>query len=179
MSVPRSQSGHAEPALVRQARLVPVTSAASTGEPVDIRIRDGVVREVGVDLRPAGDEHVIEADGRWAIPGLWDQHVHMLQWARTLARLDVSGTANPSEVTRIVAEHIARLPANRSGTVVYGYGYRSASWPRPATVAELDAVSGEHPVVLISGDAHNGWLNSRALQRLGVPPRNGPMDENE
>jgi predicted amidohydrolase YtcJ len=46
-------------------------------------------------------------------------------------------------------------------------------------VAELDAVSGEHPVVLISGDAHNGWLNSRALQLLGVPPRNGPMDENE
>jgi predicted amidohydrolase YtcJ len=150
-----------------------------TEEPLDIRIRDGFVVELAIGLRPAGDEQVIEAAGRWAIPGLWDQHVHMGQWARTLARLDVSGTASPSEVTSIVGEHIARLPTSRRGTVVSGYGYRSARWSRPPTVAELDAVSGHHPVVLISGDVHNGWLNSRALQLLGLAPRAGALDEKE
>jgi predicted amidohydrolase YtcJ len=158
---------------------VPIGAQVPTEDPVDIRIRDGVVVEVGGGLRPASDEQVIDADGRWAIPGLWDQHVHMLQWANTLARLDLSGTADPSEVTRVVGEHIAQLAPNRPGTVVSGYGYRSARWPRRPTVAELDAVSGDHPVVLISGDVHNGWLNSRALQLLGAGPRTGSLDENE
>ena len=158
---------------------MPIGAQVPTEEPLDIRIGDGVVVEVGGGLLPASDEQVIDADGRWAIPGLWDQHVHMLQWANTLARLDLSGTADPTEVTRAVGAHIAQLSPNRPGTVVSGYGYRSARWPRPPTVAELDAVSGEHPVALISGDVHNGWLNSRALQLLGVGPRTGPLDENE
>lgn len=34
-------------------------------------------------------------------------------------------------------------------------------------------------MVLVSGDVHNGWLNSRALSLLGVPPREGALDENE
>jgi predicted amidohydrolase YtcJ len=158
---------------------VSVGSSVPTGEPVDIRINDGVVVAVETGLRPAGHDQVIDAAGRWAIPGLWDQHVHMVQWAKTLDRLDLTGTSSPSEVARIVGEHIARLPDSRRGTVVSGYGYRSARWSRQPTVAELDAVSGGHPVVLISGDAHNGWLNSRALQVLGVAPRTAPLDENE
>jgi predicted amidohydrolase YtcJ len=165
--------------LIRQARLVPIGIQVPNEEPLDIRIKDGVVVEVAAGLRPDGDEQVIEAAGRWAIPGLWDQHVHMVQWANTLVRPDLSGTADPSEVTRVVGEHIAQLSASRRGTVVSGYGYRSALWPRQPTVAELDAVSGDHPVVLISGDVHNGWLNSRALQLLGVVPRTGSLNENE
>jgi predicted amidohydrolase YtcJ len=33
--------------------------------------------------------------------------------------------------------------------------------------------------LLISGDAHNGWLNSQAMRLLAVAPRTGPLDENE
>lgn len=138
------------------------------------------MREIGADLRPARfDEQVIEGGGRWAMPGLWDQHVHMLQWTRTQQRLDLSRTADPADVTRIVGEHIARMPAGESGSTVWGYGYRLAGWSRQPTVAELDAVSGDHPVVLVSGDAHNGWLNSRALRLVGLAPRGAPVDENE
>ncbi len=165
--------------LVRRVRLVPVGSPAPSAEPLDLRIRDGVVREVAPGLSPGRGEEVVDAAGRWAIPGLWDQHVHLDQWARTLVRLDVSGTAGPEEVTRIVGEHVRGLPAERRGSVVHGFGQRSATWSRPATVAELDAVSGGHPVVLVSGDAHHGWLNSRALERLGLPPRTGVLDEDE
>ena len=81
-----------------------------TGGPVDIRLRDAMVREVATGLRPDRNERVVDADSRWAAPGLWDQHVHMLQWAQTLTRLDVSGTSGPAEVARIVGDHIAELP---------------------------------------------------------------------
>jgi predicted amidohydrolase YtcJ len=165
--------------LLRRVRLVSLGGARPGAEPVDVRIRDGVVTQVLPALAPEQGEPVLDAGGRWACPGLWDGHVHLGQWALTRQRLDVRGTAGPDDVTGRVAAHVGRLPADDRTGVVLGYGYRSAAWDREPTVAELDAVSGEHPVVLISGDAHNGWLSSRALQLLGQHPRTGPLVEQE
>ncbi len=165
-------------ALIREVRLVPVGGRPAPVAPVDLRIAGGIVTEVGPGLA-AGPAAVVEGEGRWAIPGLWDGHVHMRQWALTATRLDLAGTAHPAEVVRIVAERVAALLPVRGAEVITGFGYRSPEWPRPPTVAELDAVSGAHPVVLISGDAHNGWLSSRALELLGVPPRDTVLEEAE
>jgi predicted amidohydrolase YtcJ len=43
----------------------------------------------------------------------------------------------------------------------------------------LDAAAPDVPVVLIAGDAHHAWLNSRALERLALSPREGLVLENE
>lgn len=189
--------------LVRNVRLVPVTppelggrhTASAAGEldsgqtvaahagsePVDVRVVDGVVTQVGPGLADDGSP-VLEGEGRWAIPGLWDQHVHSAQAGLMARRLDVSGTAGPEEVTARVAEHVRSLderPDADRTSVVSAWGHRSATWSRPATVAELDAVSGDHPVVVVSGDGHNGWLNSLALQRLGAPATRHALDEDD
>lgn len=174
--------------LLRDVRLVPVGEPGGTGpagragEPVDVRVRDGVVTEIGPDLRGAGadaDEPVLDLDGRFLIPGLWDAHVHVDQWAATLTRLDTAGADDPTEAVDRVDAALRTRPAERAGEVLVGFGHRTALWPRPATVAELDAVSGPTPVVLISGDAHNGWLNTAALRRLGLPNRDGLVEERE
>ena len=162
--------------LVRRVRLVPVGAPAPDGT-VDLRLQDGVVAALGPGLRPEPGELVLDAQGRWAVPGLWDAHVHLQQWARSRERLDVSGTAGPEQVTAVVAAHVATLPDD--DRPVLGYGHRSATWPRRPSVAELDAVSRGHPVALVSGDAHSGWLNSRALQVLGLGPRTAPLEEAE
>ena len=146
-------------------------------DPVDVRLRGGAVVAVQRSLRPEPGDTVVEADGRWAAPGLWDAHVHLQQWARSRTRLDVSGTDGPEQVTALVAAHVTAM--SDPGQPVLGYGQRTATWPRPPTVAELDAVSGTCPVVLISGDAHHGWLNSRALHLLGLEPRTGVVEEAE
>ncbi|CAA9418643.1 amidohydrolase [uncultured Nocardioides sp.] len=165
--------------LVRQARLVPVrTPPAGEGEPVDLRIVDGVVAEVAPALAPATGELVVEAAGRWAVPGLWDQHVHMAQAAHTRIQVDLTGSAGPEEVLDRVLRHVEGLPA-ASEAAVLGFGFRSAAWARPATVDMLDAVVADRPVVLISGDAHNGWLNTRALTLLDAPATAGPLQERE
>ena len=52
-----------------------------------------------------------------------------------------------------------------------GYGHRPITWPVQPTVAALDEVAPDVPVVLVSGDAHHGWLNSRALDRARRWPR--------
>ncbi len=47
------------------------------------------------------------------------------------------------------------------------------------TVAALDEVAPDVPVVLVSGDSHHGWLNSRALDALGLAPIEGVLTEAE
>ena len=176
MQPPPPQPVSAPPLLLRRARLVPVGRPAPAS-PVDLRLRDGVVQEVGPDLRPGPHEEVLDAAGRWLVPGLWDAHVHLQTWARAAVRLDLSGTSSAEQVVALVAQHLAGVPDD--GSPVLGYGQRTATWPRRPTVAELDAVSRGRAVVLVSGDGHAGWLSSQALERLGLAPRTGPVEEAE
>ncbi|HEU5000104.1 MAG TPA: amidohydrolase family protein [Lapillicoccus sp.] len=166
--------------LVRQVRLVPVGRGVPVvpDAPVDLRVEAGLVTEVGPAVAATGVDDVLDAGGRWAIPGLWDHHVHLTTWSRTRATLDLAGTTGPEEVVARVREHVAGLAEPAPGLVT-GFGYRSGAWSRVGTVAELDAVTGDVPVVLTSGDAHNGWLNSAALRLLGVEDVTGPLAEND
>ena len=158
--------------LLRRTRVAPVGGVPAPAEPVDVLVRDGTVTELAPRLDDPGCV-TVDADGRWLVPGLWDQHVHMTQWARTMGRLDLAGTRSPREVLQRVSEALRRTPAS----VVVGYGYRTAPWDEAPTVSALDAVAGDRPVVLISGDAHNGWLSSAALRILGAPDTDGPLTE--
>ncbi|GAA1894152.1 amidohydrolase [Lapillicoccus jejuensis] len=164
------------PLLLRSAWLVPVGAPVATSEPVDVLVEGGRVTAVGVGLRAPATGRVVEADGRWLLPGLWDHHVHLDQWARTAARLDVSGTGSPYDVLEKVA---AALPRHPAGQALVGYGYRSGGWDVAPSTAALDAVAGERLVVLVAGDGHNGWLSSAAQRFLGLAPCAGALDEDD
>lgn len=165
--------------VLRRVRIVPVSGGARLASEVDLRIVGDRVVEIAPHLHPDPDDEVLDAEGRWLIPGLWDQHVHLGQWAATADRLDLSSTTSPGDAVRLVGAEVDARRGGATGSVIQGFGHRTAGWDRQPTVAELDAVSGDIPVVLISGDAHHGWLNSAALRLLDVPPRDGVVEENE
>jgi predicted amidohydrolase YtcJ len=150
--------------LLRSVRRVPLDGEPAA--PVDVMLADGLVTAVGVGLDP-GRAKVEDCDGRWVAPGLWDEHMHFEQWAQSALRVDTAGSTDPAEVCGRVADHIASLDGPADSMVV-GFGHRLSSWRREPTTSELDAVSGSHPVVLMAGDAHSGWLNSEAQRRYGV-----------
>lgn len=157
--------------LITAARIV--AHQPGSAEPVDLRLRDGRVTEVGL-LRPDKDEQVVAGQGRWLIPGLWDAHVHFQQWVMTTRRLDLSATRSAAEVLALVGA----APGRRDELLV-GFGYRLSQWPDAASREALDAVTGPRPAVLISGDAHNGWLNTAAAGLLGIEPPAGLLREHE
>jgi predicted amidohydrolase YtcJ len=157
--------------LLRQVRVVPL-SGPGAGEPADVLIEDGFITAVAPVVQSRGVP-VVDGAGRWVIPGLWDAHVHLGQWAIARRRLDLARASSPEGALTLVAQAV------RSGRLVVGMGHRAGTWPRPVTVAELDAVSAAVPVVLINGDFHHGWLNTAALDAVGLARRDTVVAEAE
>jgi predicted amidohydrolase YtcJ len=161
--------------VLRDVRLVPLRGQPAPPGTVDVRVADGRVAEVGAGLPPAGRIREYAGDGRWLIPGLWDQHVHLGQWTLASQRLDLTGCRSIEEALARVSRRLTEGP----DVPVVGWGHRSASWDRQPTVRELDEVTGLRPVVLISGDGHHAWINTVALRGLRLPERDGVVSETE
>lgn len=148
--------------LFRRARLDPAGSSAQ-----DVLVAAGQIAAVGDVEARTGAVEVVNLDGRYLLPGLWDRHVHFEQWAQVRTRLDVSGAPAARDVAHMVAVHVAGREPN-GDTPVVGYGFRDALWPDAPHREVLDAACpGAGPVVLIGADLHSAWLNTEALRRFG------------
>ncbi|UZX05029.1 amidohydrolase family protein [Arthrobacter sp. CDRTa11] len=131
----------------------------------DLHIVDGAVSRISRGgLIPDGTR-VVSLDGRYVIPGLWDEHVHMVQWALHSNRLDLAEARSAREAAAAVGSH--RHGAQSSVTTV-GVGFRDALWQDVPTLDMLDAATGNQPTALISHDLHCMWVNSSAAARYGV-----------
>lgn len=133
--------------------------------PVDVHLDRGVVRAIA-PVGALGDVvgvRRLDLDGRFVVPGLWDRHVHMAQWAMAARRIDLGAVASAAEAAELVAASV------RTGVdEVIGMGYRDGLWPDRQSVALLDRVAGDVPVVLVSGDLHSCWVNTAAARRHGL-----------
>ena len=136
--------------------------------PRELLVVDGVIRSIGAlaDVSGRSDVEVVDLDGRFVGPGLWDCHVHVGQWALSSARLDVSAATSAAEAVALVRAHLA-VSRQPTGAVLVGTGFRDGLWPEPPTPEQLNAV--EVPVSLVSGDVHTVWSNAAALRLVGLP----------
>lgn len=191
--------------LLRNARVVPLppptpdapvtpgfappsstTPAGDTDRPVDLRLTDGRVDAVGrpgeaLEARPWDD--VVDVQGRWVLPGLWDAHTHMGQWALARQRLDVADAGSVEEATALVVERL-RGRAVEPDEFLVAVGFRDGLWARPPVAADLDraiANAGlpETAVVVVCGDMHSAWLSTAALRRVGAPTSDGVLREED
>ena len=143
---------------------------------VDIDIgADGTIARIGLSRAGLGSAPVaraggdtVNAGGRTVTSGLWDEHVHLGQWAQQASRLDLGAAQTPEAVLDRV-----RAAVEAGAPEVIAVRVRGSAWGPALTRDRLDAVSGAAPVVLIGVDLHGAWLNSAALQRHGHDPH-GP-----
>jgi N-acyl-D-aspartate/D-glutamate deacylase len=78
--------------LIRGGTVIDGTGAP--GFAADVRIRDGLIAEVGTDLKPQG-ETVIDASGAYVTPGFIDSHTHLdgaMFWAPDMDPIPGYGT---------------------------------------------------------------------------------------
>jgi hypothetical protein len=160
----------ASPATVlRRARL--------GGTAVDVLVRDGVVAAIGPDAAVPPGAEVVDLDGRWLLPGMWDNHVHLDECALNRMRLDVSGAASAAAAADLVAGRLWTGPGPEPGLPLVGHGFRDALWPDVPGRDLLDRAAGDVPVVLVSADLHCCWVNGAAARRYGVGDDDGMVRE--
>jgi predicted amidohydrolase YtcJ len=109
----------------------------------------------------------VDLVGRAVLPGFIDSHIHFCDWALARRQLDLRDTRGPDEVAERVRLGVA---AQAPGTWILGGGFDPNLWPadRPPHRTQLDAVAGDHPVLLSSKDLHSCWASTGALQRAGL-----------
>ena len=114
----------------------------------------------------------IDLRGRTVIPGLIDNHMHLVRagatWQREV-RWDGVGTRKQAlELLR------ARVKTTPAGEWIYNLGGwavdQFADDSRPLTRDELDRVAPANPV-LLQASYYASYLNSRALEALGITER--------
>ncbi len=111
----------------------------------------------------------IDLMGRTVIPGLIDNHMHLLRAATTwLRELRFDGVDSRKQAVEMLR---ARVKAVGAGEWVYNIGgwahQQFADDPKPFTREELDQLAPNNPVAL-QESYYQIFLNSRALQALGI-----------
>ena len=170
-------AGHSE-LIVRSKRVF--TSEDGIDEPRELAfyVRDGRIVSIGEPERviaeaPSGVP-VTDYGNRFICPGFHDAHLHFFHTAVGCSpyMLMYMGKSEEDLVDRTV-EFARDLPAD---AWVVTQGWRDYRWtPRQhPTKRSLDRAFPDRPCAMYSGDGHTLWLNSAALDALGVTPDTEP-----
>jgi len=135
-----------------------------------IAVQDGRILAVGSrdEMGSLGGEvRRVDAGGRAIIPGLIDAHIHLLDYSRSLARVNLDGVVSKDEAIRMVADTVRKL---EPGAWVRGGGWNNNLWSPPdfPTRQDLDRIAPDNPIFLDRKDLHSVWLNTEALRRAGI-----------
>ncbi|MFR4570034.1 MAG: amidohydrolase [Collinsella stercoris] len=130
------------------------------------------------------DTPVLDFGDAFICPGFHDAHLHFFHTALGASPyLLMHMGESEAELVERTVEFAKNLPEH---AWVVTQGWRDYRWdpPVPPTKHSLDEAFPTRPCVMYSGDGHTLWMNSRALEALGVtrdsvPPQGGSYDHNE
>ena len=178
-TAPRAQQSAAD-LILTNGKIVTVDERFTIAQAV--AVRDGRIVAVGTNqqiqpLAGAGTRR-IDLQGKTAIPGLIDNHMHLLRAGTTWQReVRLDGVASRREALELLS---ARVKSAKAGDWVYILGGwtpdQFADDPRPPTREELDRIAPDNPVFLQSS-YYRGYVNGRAVQMLGIADQSGVVDE--
>ncbi len=112
---------------------------------------------------------IIDLQGRFACPGLIDNHLHLIATGIAMGWVDATPAAAPTlaDLMRLISERTAKTP--KGGWVnARGYDQVKLDIGRHPTREELDQAAPDHPVLLTRACGHVSVANSRALELAGI-----------
>ena len=157
----------------------PILTMTRDGDHVEaLAVKDGHILAVGklVDVmaRKGADTKVIDLGGKALMPGFFDPHSHVvLQSAKfSTANLDpkpIGEAGSIADIQRILRAWIKQKQL-KSGQWVIGWGYDDTGIQekRHPNRDDLDAVSTDHPILLMHISGHLMTCNSMMLEVLGI-----------
>ncbi|MFJ9930628.1 hypothetical protein SAMN04490357_2015 [Streptomyces misionensis] len=159
-------------------RVVTVDAEFSVAEA--LAVSDGLISAVGDREEVAAligpRTRVVELRGATLLPGINDSHLHGCAFGMATPPVSVDvghpAVSSLADVAAAVREAVRRTP---DGQWITGHGwdtgYLAECLADPARLPsrrDIDAASPDHPVVLYSFSGHATWVNSRALELIGI-----------
>ncbi|QZY50702.1 amidohydrolase [Leucobacter tenebrionis] len=146
------------------------TGDAAVAPRESFAVRDGRILAAG-DLDAvrlaAGEAEEVDLGGALVTPGVIEGHSHMLMLGEALSKVQLRDAKTVAEVQERLA---AARAANPEATRILGVSWLFDIFEegeRP-TAAMLDAAVPDVPVILDANDLHSAWVNSAALEAMGI-----------
>ncbi|PIC91006.1 amidohydrolase [Sporosarcina sp. P21c] len=137
-----------------------------------VAIKDQTIIGIGQNEGVGGfigeNTKVIDLEGKSLLPGFIDPHLHLTIYGTNLlgincASLETNSLGFLYKEMKKRAEHIAKGEWIR----VTAFNENAIKEKRFPTIQELDAISTEHPIVIIRVCNHTSIANSKALELVG------------
>ena len=107
---------------------------------------------------------VFDLGQKIVLPGFIDAHAHPIVAAAFGSCISIKDNSSVEAVLSQIRRYIAAYPDKQA---YLGFGWENSLFStRGPTKEVLDAILPEKPIVLLSNDAHTGWMNSAALQKM-------------
>jgi len=135
-----------------------------------LAIDRGVIIDVGEDgaimQHARAGTRVIDLRNETVMPGLYDMHVHPMGAGSLHTACRFAQGLPPARIADAVRGCVAR---HKPGAWITGGQWDAASFGQvPVNRVLLDRVSPNNPVALMDISVHALWLNSRALELVGI-----------
>jgi predicted amidohydrolase YtcJ len=135
-----------------------------------VAIKDGKFVVVGsiadVEAVTGDNTEIIDLTGRMVMPGMIDVHVHTLDKAMSAAFLDIQ---SPFDVDALSAEIKNYAEQNPDLPYIRGEIWGLGIFENDSPLKELlDELVPDRPAYFYSQTAHSAWVNSKALELLGI-----------
>ena len=156
--------------ILYNGNLVTLNDKAPTASAV--AVKDGKIIQVGsnADVKPhqGEDTKVIDLEGKTAVPGFIDSHIHLISLGLDMQVIDLCGVTTKESLLSKLGAAIRDTP---SGNWVKGYGFKETTMDELPDIRELDSVSPDNPVYLESLDYLTCIVNSQAMAKVDTHPR--------
>jgi predicted amidohydrolase YtcJ len=131
----------------------------------EIAIRDGRFEAVGTRGAAGPCMKEIDLGGRTAIPGIVDNHNHIvLLGLRPGYDTRLETAASMAEVQAAIRARAATVPAGGFITAMGGWNPSQFAEARLPTLAELDAAAPDHPTIVYQGFTGPAAVNTRGRE---------------
>ncbi len=119
------------------------------------------------EIKELGEaKRVIDAGGRFLVPGFIDSHVHFISGGFGLSSVQLRDAKTPEEFSARIGDFAGTVPA---GTWITGGDWDHELWGGELPRREwIDELTPDHPVFVSRLDGHMALANSAAMRAAGV-----------
>ncbi|MEM7335058.1 MAG: amidohydrolase family protein, partial [Chloroflexota bacterium] len=165
--------------LIQNAKVYTVDEANPTAEAVVVSGNKIVFvgSNEGAKQHASEDCRVVDANGRSLLPGFIDSHFHLAWGAKKLLEAKLGEVESMAEL-KSTLQAWAKGNPDRPWVLGTELSYALPSPDTPLTRHHLDEIESERPLALTAFDMHSMFVNSKALEVMGLTHGTDQIMEN-